>query len=86
MGRPAYSRFVCSCGESCVMVPSASTGKLAPITLATYPDGNIAIDLLSVNGGHGTYRIVSTAEREANPVPRPMSHWATCPDADRFRR
>jgi hypothetical protein len=42
MGRPAYSVFTCSCGERCVMVPHEKSGKLAPITEATYDNGNIA--------------------------------------------
>lgn len=90
MGRPAYSRFVCRCGEVCVMVPHVTTGRLAPITVVAYDDGNIRVDLASVDAAqgapHGTYAVVPTAEREADPRPRPMNHWATCTRAAEFRR
>lgn len=84
MGRKAYERFVCDCGEGCVMVPHVQSGKLAPITIATYPDGNIEVDLLSVNGGHGTYRVVPERERLANPKPRLLNHFTNCPLREQF--
>lgn len=86
MGRKAYERFRCSCGEECIMVPHHASGKLNPITVKCYEGGNIRIDLDSVIASQGTYAIVPKAEREANPIPRPVSHWATCPDAGNFRR
>ena len=83
MRRP-YERFRCSCGEVCVMVPHAQSGKPAPITVAAYPNGNIRINLESVNAGHGTYSIVPKRERERDPRPRPLNHHADCPDRANF--
>jgi hypothetical protein len=80
MGRKPYESFTCSCGERCIMVPHETSGKLAPITTTAYAGGTIAIALRSVNGGHGRYRIVPKAEREADPRPRPMNHFSNCPD------
>jgi hypothetical protein len=86
MGRPAYSVFTCTCGERCVMVPHEKSGKLNPITVNAYPNGNIRVNLDSVIASQGSYGIVPKAEREANPIPRPVSHWSQCPHADNFRR
>jgi hypothetical protein len=80
MGRKANERFVCSCGEQCVMVAHEKTGKLAPITIKAYDNGNIVLL------GNGCYRIVSKAERAADPRSRLLNHWASCPDAGSFRR
>jgi hypothetical protein len=85
MGRAAYESFTCTCGVRCVMVPHQTTGKLAPITIATYPDGNVVVNLASVNGGHGTYRIAGTEERARDPHrPRSLNHFASCPNASDF--
>lgn len=86
MGRKAYERFRCSCGEDCVMVPSASTGKLAPIETHRKPGGNIELEMPSSVRDHATYRIVDKRELAAEPKQRFYNHWATCKDADRFRR
>jgi hypothetical protein len=79
VSRKANERFVCSCGEQCVMVAHEKTGKLAPITVNAYDNGNIVLP------GGGVYRIVPKAEREADPRPRLLNHWSNCPDARNFR-
>jgi len=66
------------------MVPHCRTGKLAPITATAYPDGNIALVLESINGGHGAYRIVPLAERERDPKPRLLNHFSNCADRQQF--
>lgn len=89
MGRQIYERFVCACGEACLMIPHEKSGKLAPITTATYDDGNIEKDLqLDARGNHlagrAVYRIVPKAERESNPKPRHLNHFSNCPNRDQF--
>lgn len=87
MGRAAYSRFVCVCGEACVMVPHVRTGKLAPITVAEKPDGNVVVNMATVVAGHGTYRTASPTDRAAEPLrPYHLNHFASCPSASQFRR
>jgi hypothetical protein len=84
MGRAAYEAFTCSCGERCLMVPHERTGTLAPITMTASLDGNIVLNL-AWNAIHGnTYRIGPKAERDADPKPRLLNHFANCPDRVRF--
>lgn len=78
--RRQNERFVCSCGEVCVMIAHEKSGKLAPITVNAYPNGNVVLP------GGGVYRIVSKQEREADPRPRLLNHYSNCPDANSFRR
>lgn len=81
MGRHAYETFVCSCGERCTMLPNSRTGKLAPITEASYPNGNIEVGL----GSSGVmYRIVPKRERARDPNPRRLNHFSNCPDRQHF--
>jgi hypothetical protein len=86
MGRKAYETFTCSCGERCVMVPHEKSGKLAPITVAAYPNGNIELLQGEDQESSPVYRVVPPKERLAVPKPRPVSHWSNCPDAASFRR
>lgn len=73
--RSAYEFFQCECGEQCVMLPHERTGKLAPITLNLYDDGNIE-KTGSVPGS--IYRVVSKGDRESNPKMRHYNHWTNC--------
>ena len=65
------------------MVPSASTGRLAPITEASYPDGNVEVGI----GSSGEmYRIVPVADRPPLAGRLRLNHWSNCAHRDRFRR
>lgn len=87
MGRPAYSHFRCSCGELVTMVPSESTGRLAPIEDRLDDGGNVVLVQATDNGTNYTYRALGTPEvRAANAGQLRFPHWARCPHADRFRR
>lgn len=84
MGRKANERFVCSCGEACVMLPHERSGGLWPITVAAYDNG--FVELVLDDQANVLWRIVPKAEREADPRPRLLYHWSNCPDAAGFRR
>lgn len=87
MGRKAYEAFTCSCGERCTMVPSESTGKLAPIEDRLDDGGNVVLIQATDNSANYTYRALGTPEaRAANAGRLRFPHWARCRDADRFRR
>src|SRR5262245_26318599 len=83
MGRAPYESFVCVCGESCRMIPHATSGVLAPITDARYPDGNVA---LVVRPAGLVYWIVPKDQRKAEAEGLRKNHFATCPDRARFGR
>lgn len=84
--RKPYERFKCSCGEEVIMVPNDHTGKLAPIETHRKDGGNIELEMPQSARDRATYRIVDKRELAADPKPRFYNHWATCKDADRFRR
>jgi hypothetical protein len=87
MGRKAYEQFTCTCGERCVMVPNEKSGKLAPITSATYETGNIVLIQATDNGPNYAYRALGKPEdRAANAGQLYLNHWSNCPHAADFRR
>lgn len=67
------------CGAPIIWARSMATGKLMPVDAEPVADGNIVLteDLLG--------EITAVIEPGAT-APRHKSHFATCPDADRFRR
>ncbi len=86
MGRKHGEVFRCGCGEQCVMAAHHESGKLNPITVKAYDGGNIETFQATDNGPGLTYRIVPKQEREADPKPRPVSHFSNCPHVGDFRR
>lgn len=77
--RPEYCR---ACGARIVMVRHVRTGKVAPVDEVPAERGNIEIDFDA-----GTYRILPAEELEARQGTGVYhtSHFATCPEAGRFR-
>lgn len=72
-----------ACGEPIIFLAHESTGKLAPITIATYPNGNCH----EMNGN--TYRALGpdAAERFRAAEQRlRLNHFSNCPNAGRFKR
>jgi hypothetical protein len=64
------------------MVAHRATGKLAPITTATYDDSNI--EVFGDGGLIPLYRIVPKQEREADPKPLHLNHFTNCPRREAF--
>lgn len=56
------------------------TRKKAPVELEAHADGNV------VKVGATRYRVLSKKEMATDPGPRYRLHFATCPEADTFRR
>ena len=63
--RAAYERFRCECGEDFIMIPHATTGKPAPITIATRDVPAIERALAAGDAGDGF-------------APQQVASW-TCP-------
>lgn len=74
----AVSRPCGTCKAPIYDLVHARTGKLAPIDAEPDPAGNIMIDLDA-----GSYVIVG---KTTTGAARHVNHWATCPDADRWRQ
>lgn len=67
------------------MLPSVSTGKIAPITTKTYEGGNIEIDTDMF--GNVVYRVASKEAISAVPdYPRHLNHFSNCPNREQFGR
>ena len=72
-----------ACGEAIVYLRSETTGKLAPITLATYPNGNIA----ELPGNqYRTFGRDRAAAQRADGRELRLNHFVNCPHASRFGR
>lgn len=84
MKRQPYEHFICECGEPCIMVPHERTGKLAPITIRVYDDGNIVLVQATDNGPRYTYRILAPDDRLANAGLLRLNHFSNCPLREQF--
>ena len=75
-----------SCQTSIVWAKTAATGTNIPVDLAEYPDGNLVLEADS----DGTYvaHVRGTVPRceDTGRVYNRKSHFATCPNAARFRK
>jgi hypothetical protein len=69
-----------SCGAPLRWAVSAATGKAMPLNFEPSGDGNVVLR------ADGKAVVVTAAERGAYAGPFYTSHFATCPDARRFRR
>lgn len=78
------NRSTCSrCGAPIVFLPNDNTGNVAPIDVASDPNGPIIIN------PNGTYHVLHKSEREgmfAFLGLRHTNHWQTCPKAEEFRK
>jgi hypothetical protein len=66
-----------SCGTAVVWRKSAQTGRVAPIEADPNPAGNCYVN------DDGTYTV---GPCDAPGSPRYLNHFATCPQAARWRR
>lgn len=75
-----------SCGAP-ILFKRTSAGKLMPLDRDPTPDGNV---MLGFVGGEETAILLTDpgdiAGCAVDGVPLFMPHFATCPDADRFRK
>lgn len=87
--RQAGQRWECeACGEPLIGALGRS-GRIAPITVAPYDDGNVLLH----NRIDGSNRIVCSwvlagdtlAKARENDVQLRRNHFMSCPHADRFR-
>lgn len=69
-----------ACGASVWMLRHFRTGKTAPIDTEAAADGNVVLVTPEV------YRVTTKAEPAPAGEPLYKSHFATCPEASRFRR
>lgn len=67
-----------ACGATFVMRPHHRTGKLAPITTYEVENGNVFVSV------DGTYGIIG--KDQPYDGPRYVSHFADCPEVERFVR
>jgi len=74
--------FCRTCGAEIDWIPHLKTGKLAPIDVEPVRGGNI--EVVANTNGERCYIVV--AGIEAKPVKRRTPHFATCPDAAKWRR
>lgn len=81
IGRP-MPVDLCSCGARIIRAIHATTGRTAPINADPDPDGTIILS----RGRAVVYRIArGQAERAQHAGRLHVSHFATCPDAARYR-
>ena len=76
--QPANCR---SCAKPMYMLAHHKTGNTNPIDAEPSAKGNLRIDL-----ENGTYRNVTKAEPAVEGETLYVSHFVTCPDAQRFKR
>jgi hypothetical protein len=75
---------VCSaCGEAIIWLQHERTGKLAPITVAVYPNGNIQEKSGYQYRAHGPEEAMACRSRGQHLK---LSHFANCPNAKSFKR
>ena len=67
------------------MAAISLAGILSPIDPIPVANGNVALDL-DRDPPLATFDSAKTREQKAAPGPRYLSHFATCPDAQRFRK
>lgn len=79
-----------NCGARVEWIANDRTGKKAPVDPLPYNDGNVVL-----SADRSTYRVLTKKEITAldgltmfdePPPDRFKLHFATCPDADHFRR
>lgn len=81
-----------SCGAAVYDLHNDRTGKLAPIdAMPSQYGGTVRIVWNQDNPELSTYHVLGKAERAArvgveNPEPMHRSHFATCPNAQRWRK
>jgi hypothetical protein len=69
-----------SCGASITWVTAAKSGKSLPLDAVSSPTGNLVI----VAGAVGKVRAADILD--GPEVPRFTSHFATCPNANEWRK
>lgn len=69
-----------ACGGQTYMLRHERTGKFAPIDRDPSPLGNVIVN------EDGTYRLKTKDNPAPEGAPLHTSHFATCPQASRFRR
>ena len=76
------SRATCrSCGAPILWVVSAASGKAMPVDADPVEDGNVTLDGLTA-----TVHPAGQGDLLGDAGPRYRSHFATCKDADEWRR
>ena len=73
-----------TCGARIAWVKTEATGKSMPLDAESVPDGNVVL-----RGGRAHVFALGGAEEAAvaaTHVPRFVSHFSTCRDADEHRR
>lgn len=82
-GRCTVTLAVCKACKGSVIWGETSAGKLMPVNAEPVADGNLR---LMYGPGGGKVLIITGAPPEGSAEPRFMSHFATCPEAARYRR
>jgi hypothetical protein len=72
-----------ACAEPIVFLQHERTGKLSPITVASYPNGNVYELPGHLYGVLGPDH--ATMKRNAG-IPLRLNHFVNCPNKERFRR
>lgn len=81
-GADGYRVTACNtCGAPVVWATSPATRRSAPIDAEPTTDGNVEVYR---HGGNVLFRVVT--DTPLMPVPLRTSHFATCPDADTWRK
>jgi len=77
-----------SCTAAVFWAISAKTGRRALVDASPVEDGNVVVEAPTEEGSPPTFRVLSSAEMAQRPLdgtPRFKLHFATCPDAQRYR-
>lgn len=73
------------CNAEITWFENEKTGRRAPVDLTPSPTGNVTLNFRA-----GTYRVLTKEEMSpslfGDEEPRFTLHFATCPQADHFRR
>ena len=88
MAMQAGERKSCeACGRAMIGAAHAKTGKIAPITVEPSPKGNVLV----FRDAEGVVKYAIANQRVIEwtleqGIPLRISHFADCPEADRFHR
>lgn len=68
-----------SCRAEIIWTKDVNTGRNVPVDADPVPNGNILVD------GYESYVIARSELDQHESEPRHLNHFATCPNADRWR-
>lgn len=81
------SKTCSGCGTPMRWARNESTGKNIPLDPEPVPEGNLVMSHDPRPGGPFVVRMLRKGDPDPDPsMPRYVAHFATCPQADKFRK